>query len=209
MDHRVLVVDDDSLLRRIIGLNLTKRGLLVREASSCETAVYALADAAPDVLILDLNLPDGDGREVLRELHRRGFNIPTLVMTAAPMPPGFLGDLRPQSFLRKPFVIETLLERVWQAMPAAPETHGLGQWLGELRTACKTLAGSAAHDVRSLSLLLPPPLADRADPLPIRLAESLTEEYDLSARVEFWQGMIRVQLTRRAEPQRRGEGVAR
>jgi CheY-like chemotaxis protein len=209
MDHRVLVVDDDSLLRRIIGLNLTKRGLLVREASSCETAVDALADAAPDVLILDLNLPDGDGREVLRELQRRGFHIPTLLMTAAPVHPGFFGDLRPQSLLRKPFVIETLLERVWQAMPAAPHTQGLGQWLGELRIACKTLVGTPAHDVRAMSLLLPAPLADRADPLPIRLAESLAEEYDLSARVELWQGMLRVQLTRRAEPQRRGGRAAR
>jgi DNA-binding response OmpR family regulator len=207
VDRQVLVVDDDTLLRRIIGLNLTKRGLFVREANSCEAAVSALADATPDVLILDLNLPDGDGREVLRELNRRGFTVPTLVITAGPLRPGWFGEFRPQSFLRKPFVMELLLDRVWKALPAPPDQTILSQWLDELRMACLTIVNSSPREVRSMSLLLPPPLADQTHPLPIRLAEAIAAEYDLAARAELWQGLLRVRLTRRDQSARQPEGA--
>ena len=64
---RVLVVEDDEPLRRIIASNLLARGHAVRQASDASMALSALAEEQPDLLILDINLPDRTGWDVLRE----------------------------------------------------------------------------------------------------------------------------------------------
>ena len=67
MKSRVLVVEDDEQLRRIITSNLVARGHEVRQAPDASTALAALAEEQPDLLILDINLPDRTGWDVLRE----------------------------------------------------------------------------------------------------------------------------------------------
>lgn len=64
--RRVLIVEDEAQLRRIIARNLTSRGLDVREADCADAAVSAVASERPDLLLLDINLPDRTGWEVLR-----------------------------------------------------------------------------------------------------------------------------------------------
>jgi DNA-binding response OmpR family regulator len=126
MSQQALLVEDDEVLRRIIRINLAKRGLVVREAGSCEAAFLALADLRPDVLILDLNLPDGNGGDLLREVRRRGIAAPAVIITAGPARPGYLTDFLPLWYLPKPFQVETLLDLVWKAVgspsPATPDT---------------------------------------------------------------------------------------
>ena len=105
---RILVVEDDAQLRWIITTNLSARGHQVREAGDAAEALTALADAQPDLLILDINLPDRTGWDVLRDA-----NLPeevrVLMLTAVPVSPRRLAEFRPVAYLPKPFPLEALL----------------------------------------------------------------------------------------------------
>ncbi|MGE3269776.1 MAG: response regulator transcription factor [Chloroflexota bacterium] len=108
MKSRVLVVEDDAPLRRIIASNLEARGHTVRQASDALSALEALTEEQPDLLILDVNLPDRTGWDVLREAglpeHTR-----VLMLTAVPVSPRRLAEFRPVAYLPKPFPLDALL----------------------------------------------------------------------------------------------------
>jgi DNA-binding response OmpR family regulator len=120
--RRVLIVEDEALLRRVIARNLAGRGLEVREADSAEAAVSAVAEERPDLLLLDINLPDRTGWEVLRELNRRDSGVPTIVMSAVRARPSRLDEFRPLAYLPKPFPLESLLRLVLE--PASEPSIG-------------------------------------------------------------------------------------
>jgi signal transduction histidine kinase/CheY-like chemotaxis protein/HAMP domain-containing protein len=82
--RRVLVVDDDDILRRGVLQLLEKEGWKVSEADNGRVALERLAEACPDVIVLDLMMPEMDGFEFLEELRRRAEwrGIPVLVVTA-------------------------------------------------------------------------------------------------------------------------------
>jgi DNA-binding response OmpR family regulator len=105
---RVLVVEDDEQLRRIITSNLSARGHDVRQASTASSALDALAEEYPDLLILDINLPDRTGWDVLRDA-RLPDEVRVLMLTAVPVSPRRLAEFRPVAYLPKPFPLEALL----------------------------------------------------------------------------------------------------
>lgn len=105
---RVLVVEDDEQLRRIITSNLAARGHEVRQAADASTALAALAEDKPDLLILDINLPDRTGWDVLRDA-RLPDDVRVLMLTAVPVSPRRLAEFRPVAYLPKPFPLEALL----------------------------------------------------------------------------------------------------
>jgi DNA-binding response OmpR family regulator len=74
--RRVLLVEEPRL-RAIIARNLTGRGLEVRQAETASQAIQALCDETPDLLLLDINLPDRTGWDVLRDLRDRHADVPT------------------------------------------------------------------------------------------------------------------------------------
>lgn len=110
--RRVLVVEDEPTLRRVVARNLTGRGLQVREADCAEAAIGAATTERPDLLLLDINLPDRSGWDVLRELRRRGSDVPTIVVSAVRVSPNRLEEFHPLAYLPKPFPIEALLRLV-------------------------------------------------------------------------------------------------
>ena len=77
----LLLVDDDADTRRSIGHYLRARGFAVDEAHSAGTALERLEARRPDLVLLDLGLPDRDGLTVIRRL-RRGAPTPILVLSA-------------------------------------------------------------------------------------------------------------------------------
>jgi DNA-binding response OmpR family regulator len=105
---RVLVVEDDEQLRRIITTNLVARGHDVRQASDATAALHALAEERPDLLILDINLPDRTGWDVLRDAQLPD-DVRVLMLTAVPVSPRRLAEFRPVAYLPKPFPLEALL----------------------------------------------------------------------------------------------------
>ncbi len=107
--RRVLVVEDEALLRGIIARNLASRGCEVRETATAAEALAALQAELPDLLLLDINLPDRTGWDVLRELAAAGKQVPTVVLSAVRVSPARLAEFRPLAYLPKPFPIEALL----------------------------------------------------------------------------------------------------
>jgi DNA-binding response OmpR family regulator len=107
---RVLLVEDEAALADVIGRNLCARGHSVALAPTAEVALRNLAVERPDVLLLDVNLPDMTGWDVLRTLRDddRG-HLPVVVISAAPISPKRIEEFRPARCLVKPFPIDALL----------------------------------------------------------------------------------------------------
>lgn len=115
MYRRILIVEDEALLRRVIARNLRGRGFEVREAELAHEAIALAAHEAPDLMLLDINLPDRTGWDVLRELRHQGLAIPTIIVSAVRVSQSRLDEFRPLAYLPKPFPLEALLRIVSQA----------------------------------------------------------------------------------------------
>ncbi len=79
---KLLLIEDTAALAELLHRSLTNEGFAVDVAETVGDAELLLDVAAPDVIVLDLGLPDGDGRDLLRRLRRNGCRIPILVVTA-------------------------------------------------------------------------------------------------------------------------------
>src|SRR5207237_3117832 len=90
------------------------RGYVAREAARADEALAVCRTEAPELLLLDINLPDRTGWDVLRELAAEGRQIPTVVLSAVRVSPARLAEFRPIAYLPKPFPIEALLRLLEQ-----------------------------------------------------------------------------------------------
>ncbi|GAA2150859.1 two-component system KDP operon response regulator KdpE [Humibacillus xanthopallidus] len=129
---RVLVVDDDPRLLRTLSIALRAHGNDVVTASDGRTAVLSAAEDAPDVVILDLGLPDLDGTEVLRRI-RTTSSVPVIVLSARHESDDKIEalDLGADDYVTKPFGVEELLARVRAAVRRSGE---VGRQIGTVRT---------------------------------------------------------------------------
>jgi DNA-binding response OmpR family regulator len=92
---------------------LAQRGYRTSEARTVAWAVDVCANDRPDVIVLDVNLPDGSGWDVLRGLAERGITPPAVVaISAVPQRQTRLAEFHPADFLLKPFAIDVLLRAV-------------------------------------------------------------------------------------------------
>jgi two-component system KDP operon response regulator KdpE len=106
----VLVVDDEAALVRALRINLTARGYAVMTANDGASALLAAATERPDLVLLDLGLPDIDGIEVIREL-RTWSAMPIIVLSARNQPADRIQalDTGADTYVTKPFGMEELL----------------------------------------------------------------------------------------------------
>ena len=81
MQADILLVDDDPHIRELLAFALAKAGLSAREAEDGEQALLAVAESAPDLVVLDINMPRLDGLEVCRRLRAQG-DIPILFLSS-------------------------------------------------------------------------------------------------------------------------------
>lgn len=113
---RVLLVDDQTLMRRGLRglLDLTEDIRVVGEASDGEEALRAIAEAAPDVVLLDVRMPRLSGIEVLKELRARGSLLPTILLTTFDDDAALLEGIRAgaRGFLLKDVSLERLTEAI-------------------------------------------------------------------------------------------------
>jgi DNA-binding response OmpR family regulator len=198
----ILIVEDDDALRTAIRMNLVKRGRVVREVATLRDALMALDDVLPALILLDLNLPDGPGKNLLAELRSRGILIPTVVMSAAGISSLRLAESQPVWYLAKPFRIEALLDVIALAEAHRPELASLDGapldlpgWARELRSACITLSRASTRAIRTMSLSLRV-AAESVELSPQSFATRLAGEYGLTARSELVDGWLRVWLRR-------------
>jgi two-component system KDP operon response regulator KdpE len=116
---RVLLVEDDPPLAEIIARNLSARGYDAAVAGTGEEAVANIAAAPPDVLILDVNLPDMTGWDVLRRVERvQRAAIRVIVVSAGPVSPKRIEEFHPDRHLEKPFPIGALMRLLTELEPA-------------------------------------------------------------------------------------------
>lgn len=109
----VLAVDDDPAILRTLRINLRAREYDVETAGDGRSALQIVDERMPDVILLDLGLPDIDGVRVLRHL-RTFTQVPVIVVSARSEPDDKVEalDLGADDFITKPFSIEELLARI-------------------------------------------------------------------------------------------------
>jgi two-component system KDP operon response regulator KdpE len=113
---RILVVDDEPAILRAVRANLSRHGFRVDTAATGQEALEH-SQARPDLILLDLGLPDGDGLEVLRAI-REQSDIPIIVLSArgAERDKVRALDLGADDYLTKPFGLDELYARIRVAL---------------------------------------------------------------------------------------------
>jgi two-component system response regulator MprA len=108
------ICEDDDELRGVLRSALERDGLKVRATASGAEAVRAFGAQPPDVLVLDIGLPDADGRDVCQALRARGVASPVLFLTARDAIPDRISGFHAggDDYLTKPFALGELLVRV-------------------------------------------------------------------------------------------------
>jgi two-component system response regulator MprA len=110
----ILVVDDSPNLVSLLHVVLGEQGYAVTSASDGESGLASILEQEPDLVILDVGLPNRDGLEVLHELRRHGINPPTLMLTARSAVADRVSGLEAgaDDYLVKPFDNDELVARV-------------------------------------------------------------------------------------------------
>jgi two-component system KDP operon response regulator KdpE len=157
----VLVIEDDTSLRRALRTSLRARAFDVVECATAEEGIVQVADNRPDVVLLDLGLPDLDGLEALRRM--RSFSeIPVVVLTARDRQQDKIEalDAGADDYVTKPFDVAELLARiraVLRRVPHAPATPALVEVEGltvDLVRRQVRLEGEAVHLTKTELALL-------------------------------------------------------
>lgn len=114
---RILVVDDEAAIRRFLRTGLGGQGYEVVEAETAKAGIEGVAHEKPDLLILDLGLPDMDGLEVLQQIRRTSL-VPVIVLSVRGDEKGKVAalDLGADDYVTKPFGMEELVARVRTAL---------------------------------------------------------------------------------------------
>jgi DNA-binding response OmpR family regulator len=111
---RILIVEDDSSIARLVKLELEHRGLRVRCAYDGPSGLEAVADFDPAAVVLDIMLPRMDGVGMLKKLRQKGNGVPVIMLTARDTAADKVHslDLGADDYLTKPFDTEELMARL-------------------------------------------------------------------------------------------------
>ena len=153
MSLRILVVEDDREIRAMMQSSLSVEGFEVQTAVSMSEASALLRHALPDVMVLDLGLPDGDGVELVHEV-RKQHSLPILVVSARHQEAQKIQllDAGADDYLTKPFSVSELLARIrvalrhrGTALAAAVTVHELDDLRVDLSTRVVQRRGETLH----------------------------------------------------------------
>lgn len=118
MEKRILVVDDDEALRRLVERTLGLEGYTVETVTSGQEAIERVRESPPDLVLLDVMLPDIDGKVVLQQLREEGHDkLPVVIFTAGVVPPDELAALGGITIVPKPFDLDDFLATIRNQFP--------------------------------------------------------------------------------------------
>lgn len=128
---KVLLIDDELQIRRILRLTLESNGFSVMEAATGKEGAYLAAVEHPDIVLLDLGLPDTDGIAVLKQI-REWSKVPVLILSVRNDENGKVAALEAgaDDYVTKPFGIKELIARIHVALR---HLETLGEELREFR----------------------------------------------------------------------------
>ena len=153
MSLRILIVEDDREIRTMMQSSLSVEGFDVQTAVSLSEARALLLHAPPDIVVLDLGLPDGDGEELVHEVRQR-HALPIIIVSARHQEAQKIQllDAGADDYLVKPFSVGELLARIrvalrhrGTALAAAVTVHSLDDLHIDLETRVVTRAGEVVH----------------------------------------------------------------
>jgi two-component system, OmpR family, KDP operon response regulator KdpE len=122
---KVLVVDDEPPIRKLLRMGLTTQGYEILEAPNGKMALELLSES-PALIILDLGLPDIQGHELLRMIRARDDSVPVVVLSSRGDEAGKVQalDLGADDYVTKPFGMDELLARLRAALRHQLQVHG-------------------------------------------------------------------------------------
>lgn len=153
MSLRVLVVEDDREIRALMQSSLSVEGFEVQTAVSLSEASALVRHSPPDVIVLDLGLPDGDGVELVQEVRKR-HTLPIIVVSARHQEAQKIRllDAGADDYLTKPFSVGELLARIRVALrhrgTAVAPSQRLHEHEGlriDLEARCVSVDGQPVH----------------------------------------------------------------
>ncbi|HVW57717.1 MAG TPA: response regulator [Rhizobiaceae bacterium] len=114
----ILVVDDEPAIRRLLRTSLSSQGFRVLEAADGKTALAEIEQSRPDLVVLDLGLPDISGLDLIRTLRADGNAVPILVLSSRADEKGKVEalDLGADDYVTKPFGTAELFARIRAAL---------------------------------------------------------------------------------------------
>jgi two-component system, OmpR family, KDP operon response regulator KdpE len=123
---RVLVIDDEPPIRKLLRVGLSAHGYQIVEASSGKMALELLGEQRPDLIVLDLGLPDMQGHELLRTMRARNDSVPIVVLSSRDDEAGKVQalDSGADDYVTKPFGMDELLARMRAALRHQLQIHG-------------------------------------------------------------------------------------
>ncbi len=150
---RVLLVDDDTMLRGSLAEQLAADGsYTVVEAGSCEEGRALAQDGLYEFMILDVGLPDGDGRTLCREFRDMGVSCPIILLTGAESDADTIEGLKAgaNDYVTKPFRFAVLMARVHAHLRSHGHSEDAQYRIGPytFRPSAKLLIGEAAKKIR-------------------------------------------------------------
>ncbi|MCX8024057.1 MAG: response regulator transcription factor [Thermanaerothrix sp.] len=157
MSRSLLLVDDDALLRRSLGFNLERAGYKVHTVATAEDALSWLQINQPDLVLLDITLPEMDGLEAMRILRREFPSLPVILLTARRRElDEILGlELGADDYVTKPFDVDVLIahiKAVLRRAEGAPQSISLSPIvLGDLTLDPQTRQATLGKTPLSLS----------------------------------------------------------
>ena len=151
MDPYVVVLEDDLELRSLLTRGLREEGFQVTTAGSAAEVFDVVRGQQPDALIVDIGLPDADGRDVVQALRAQGETAPVIFLTARDALPDRLSGFAAggDDYLTKPFAFAELVARLHALMKRGGSDHSTS--VGELRLDPVTHAASCRGTVVSLT----------------------------------------------------------
>jgi two-component system, OmpR family, KDP operon response regulator KdpE len=122
---KVLIVDDEPPIRKLLRMGLSTQGYEILETLNGKTALKLL-EQKPDLVILDLGLPDIEGHELLRMMRGRNEGVPIMVLSSRGDEAGkvLALDLGADDYVTKPFGMNELLARIRMALRHQLQVHG-------------------------------------------------------------------------------------
>ena len=148
----LLIVDDDADLRSAVAEQLQAEGFNTLESAVASEGVAMAEQERPDLILLDVDLPDRDGREACRDMRQRGVAAPIIMLTAATADEDTIQGLEAgaNDYVTKPYKFSVLLARIRAQLRTHEQSEGAVFRLGayEFRPANKVLVDSQHRKIR-------------------------------------------------------------